>query len=259
VKVLAILQARTSSTRLPGKVLAPILGRPMLARHIERLRRCRQIDSLMVATSVDPSDDAIESLCREVTLPCHRGSLNDVLDRYHAAAHRIDPAPDHIVRVTGDCPLADPDVIDAVIRFHVDGGYDYTSNALEPSFPDGLDVEVIRSECLDEAWREAALPSEREHVMLFVYSHPERFRIGKVRSPVDLAHLRWTVDEPADLEVVNAIYAGLYPAKPDFTTADILAFLDTRPELKTLNTRHPRNEGLNRSLAAERTEARKEN
>jgi spore coat polysaccharide biosynthesis protein SpsF len=251
--ILAILQARFSSTRLPGKVLKPILGRPMLARHIERLRRCRKIDGLMVATSVDPSDDAIEALCGELDIPCFRGSLPDVLDRYYRAAMASEIEPEHIVRVTGDCPLADPELIDRVIEFHLDGGYDYSCNARDPfTFPDGLDVEVFRAACLERAWREATLPSQREHVTPFVYQHPEWFKIGDFKNTTDLSHLRWTVDEPADFELVRRIYEALYPANPAFTTPDILDYLEVHPELKTLNVGHQRNEGFQKSLEKDR-------
>lgn len=251
--ILAILQARVSSTRLPGKVLKPILGRPMLARHIERLRRCRRIDALIVATSDKPSDDPIEQLCSELDIPCFRGSLHDVLDRYYQAAIAFQDEPDHVVRVTGDCPLADPELIDRVIEFHLEGGYDYSCNAREPfTFPDGLDMEVFRLACLERAWREAALPSQREHVTPFIYQHPEWFKIGDFRSDVDLSHLRWTVDEPADFEVVRRIYEALYPDNPAFTTQDILNYLEAHPALKTLNVGHQRNEGFEKSLEKDR-------
>jgi spore coat polysaccharide biosynthesis protein SpsF len=245
--ILAILQARVSSTRLPGKVLKPILGRPMLLLQIERVRRAQGFDKLLVATSTDPSDDAIQSLCRKNGVDCTRGSLRDVLDRFYQAA--LPFKPKHVVRLTGDCPLADPEVIDRVIDVHLKGSFDYTSNALEPTYPDGLDVEVVRFASLAQAWREATLPSHREHVTLYVHQHPERFRIENVRSEQDLSALRWTVDEPADLEVVKRIYEGLYPKNPEFTTRDILSFLDRHADLKVLNTAHRRNEGLARSLA----------
>ena len=157
--ILGILQARASSRRLPGKVMKPILGRPMLERQIERLRRARRLDKLVVATSTDPSDDPIAALCRSLAVECFRGSLDDVLDRFYQAARRA--APRAVVRLTGDCPLADPAVIDQLIELHARGGYDYTSNTLTRSYPDGLDAEVTQLHCLEAAWREARLPSER--------------------------------------------------------------------------------------------------
>lgn len=247
--ILAILQARVSSTRLPGKVLKPILGQPMLARHIERLRRCRKIDKLMVATSDAASDDPLAKMCGDLGVACFRGSLEDVLDRFYKAATASSVVPQHLVRLTGDCPLADPELIDKVIQFHLDGAYDYTCNARgDFTFPDGLDVEVFRLECLERAWREATLPSQREHVTPYVYQHPESFRIGDFKNNVDLSYLRWTVDEPADFELVNRIYEALYPVNPAFATQDILDYLELHPELKTLNVGHQRNEGLLKSL-----------
>ena len=247
--ILAILQARVSSSRLPGKVLKPILDVPMLLRQLERLGRARKIDRLLVATSVEPSDDAIEELCRQHNIACFRGSLNDVLDRFYQAASPI--KAEHVVRLTADCPLADPELIDQVINFYLDGGYDYASNSVESSFPDGLDVEVFKFSCLEQAWHEARLPSQREHVTPFIHQQPQRFRIGHFRSPVDLSHLRWTVDMPKDFELVTMIYEALYPRKPEFSTADILNLLDQRPELVNWNTMYQRNEGYLKSIAAD--------
>ena len=193
--VLAILQARVTSTRLPNKVLAPILGQPMLARQIERLRRATTLDTLVVATSDDASDDPLAAMCAAIGVPWHRGSLNDVLARFQGACAVFGPA-DHVVRLTGDCPLADPAVIDAVVRHHLASGADYTANAIQPSWPDGLDVEVMRSAVLQRAFDEARLPSEREHVTPYIHKHPEWFSIGHVKGDQDLSCLRWTVDEP---------------------------------------------------------------
>lgn len=246
--VLAILQARVTSTRLPKKVLAPILGQPMLARQIERLRRATTLDKLVVATSDDASDDPLAAMCAAIGVPCHRGSLNDVLARFQGAASAFGPA-DHIVRLTGDCPLADPAVIDAVVLHHLSSGADYTANAIQPSWPDGLDVEVVKATVLQRAFDEARLPSEREHVTPYIHKHPELFRIEHVKGDRDLSSLRWTVDESADLAFVSEVYAALYPKNPAFDTAAILALLEQRPELAELNSQFVRNEGYAKSLA----------
>ena len=243
--ILGILQARVSSTRLPGKVLMPILGESMLLRQVERVRRATRVGRLMVATSIDPSDDPIEKLCRGNGVSVFRGSLDDVLDRFYRAAMPL--APDHVVRLTGDCPLADPELIDRVISFCLEGGFDYASNVVDPTFPDGLDVEVFRFSCLEQAWKEAGLPSQREHVTLFIHQQPGRFRIGSFRGEVDLSGLRWTVDGPEDFELVTEIYAALYPGNKEFTTRDVLDLLGRRPELATLNAHCGRNEGLRKS------------
>lgn len=251
--ILAILQARASSTRLPGKVLRPVLGRPLLALQLERVVRARRIDKLIAATSDRPDDDAIAALAQNEGVECFRGSLDDVLDRFYQAARPLNP--DYVVRLTGDCPLADPLVIDAVIDFCVSSGFDYASNALQPTFPDGLDVEVVRFSCLEEAWREARLASEREHVMPFIHRRGDRFKIGIYKNETDLSHLRWTVDEPEDLEFVTRVYESLYRQHPDFSTEDVLRLLEERPDLAAINARHKRNEG---SLASARKDARLE-
>lgn len=247
--ILGILQARASSRRLPGKVMKPILGRPMLERQIERLRRAKRMDALVVATSVDPSDDAIAALCQTLAVDCFRGSLEDVLDRFYQAARRY--VPRAVVRLTGDCPLADPLVIDRLIDLHATAGYQYTSNTLTRSYPDGLDAEVVDLDCLEAAWREARLPSEREHVTPFIYHHAERFRLGNLAQDDDLSHLRWVVDEPEDFAFISAVYEALYPADPAFTTGDVLALLQRRPDIAALMGQAPTNEGYQRSLAAD--------
>lgn len=248
--ILGLLQARVSSKRLPGKVLLPILRRPMLERQIERVRRARSLDRLAIATSTDPSDDPIEALAHDLGLDCHRGSLEDVLDRFYQAA--LAYRPSHIVRLTGDCPLADPTLIDRVVQTCVDGGCDYASNTLEPSWPDGLDAEAMRFEALAAAALEAALPSEREHVTAYMYKHPERFKLCGIRADRDLSALRWTVDEPEDFSFISRVYEALYPAKPAFDTADVLALLDANPEVGSAAAR-ARNEGYQTSLVRDRS------
>ena len=249
MEVLGVLQARVASSRLPGKVLRPLLGTPMIARQIERLRRTRTLQALVLATSTDPSDDALARWAQDAGVPVYRGSLGDVLDRFVGAARPY--APRHVARLTGDCPLADPAVIDLVVTRHLEGDTDYTSNTIEPTWPDGLDVEVMTMAALETAAREAPAQFQREHVTQFIVRQPERFRLRNVRADNDLSALRWTVDEPADFELVEAIYTALYPSKPAFGTADILAFLQHNPQWMTHNTQHARNEGLARSIARE--------
>ena len=248
--ILAILQARVTSSRLPGKVLKPIMGRPMLALQIERVLQAKQIDQLVIATSTDPSDDDLENLCRQINILCFRGSLNDVLDRFYQAAKSWQPQ--HVVRLTGDCPLIDPEIIDAVIDFYLAGGYDYAANSVQPTFPDGLDVEVFRFSLLEQAWKEATLSSQREHVTPFIHQQPERFRIGHYQNAEDLSHLRWTVDEPEDFDLVTRIYELLYPLNPKFRMMDVLAQLQQRTDLVTINQKFERNEGLKKSLNEDR-------
>ena len=238
-----------SSSRLPGKVLMPILGEPMLFRQIERLRRCSQIEILVVACSTDPSDDLLAQVCTERGVLYYRGHLNDVLQRFVEVARLHQPGT--VVRLTGDCPLTDPLVIDEVIRFFRSGNYDYASNCNPPMFPDGLDVEVMRFTCLEEAAREAVLPSHREHVTPFLRAHPGRYRLGNYANEVDQSHLRWTVDEPEDFQLVSLVYERLYRENPAFTTQDVLDLMGREPALQMLNTRFKRNEGARKSLLAD--------
>lgn len=244
--IVGVLQARVSSSRLPGKVLKPILGKPILQLQIERILKSQRIDRLVVATSVRPEDDALQSLCDSLKVPIYRGSLEDVLDRFYKAAAAY--PGEHVVRFTGDCPLADPNVIDEVIDFYLRGDYDYASNTVEPTYPDGLDIEVFRFSSLERAWREAQLSSEREHVTPYLFKRTEYFRVGSYKAEIDHSKLRWTVDEPEDFEVIRRIYEALYPVNPAFTYQDVLRLLERQPELTRLNAKFERNEGYQKSL-----------
>lgn len=220
---LAILQARMSSTRLPGKVLAPVLGEPMIARQIERLRRSRCIDALVVATSDAASDDPLAVWGQGAGVEVFRGSLHDVLGRFGALLE-TKPQATHVLRLTADCPLADWRVIDALVERHQAEGADYTNNVTPVrTFQHGLDAEVMRREALETAAREAADPYEREHVTPFIYRRPERFRLATLTREPSLAHLRWTVDLPEDLAFVRRVYERLYPGDPAFTSDDVVA------------------------------------
>lgn len=244
--ILGIVQARTASTRLPGKVLLTILGEPMLARQVERLERASSIDRLVIATTSDPSDDAVASLAAELGHDVYRGSVDDVLDRFYQVASPL--APTHIVRLTADCPLADWQLINRAVSTILSDDLDYVSTALRPTWPDGLDAEVLTFAALEAAWREARTPVEREHVTPFIIGRPERFRRASVESPVDLSELRWTVDEPRDFDFVTRIYEALYPSNAAFTTEDVLALLRQEPELVAINLGIERNEGLRLSI-----------
>jgi spore coat polysaccharide biosynthesis protein SpsF len=244
--ILAILQARVSSTRLPGKVLKTIIGKPMILHQLDRLRRVRSVDKLILATSTDDSDKPLINLCHREGIEWYAGSLDDVLDRFYQVASKF--TPDTIVRLTGDCPLTDSELIDQVIQFHIDGGYDHTSNSVEPTFPNGLDVSVFEHHCLEQAWREATLASDREHVDTFIWRQPDRFKVGHYKDTIDRSHLRWTVDEPEDFELISRIYGSLYPQNHNFTTDDILRLLDKNPEWSMINSRFTRNEGYKKSL-----------
>lgn len=235
MKTLIIVQARMTSTRLPGKVLKEVLGKTLLEYLVERLRRVKLADGFVIATTTNDTDEPIVALCRQLQVPCTRGSELDVLARYYEAAslHKADV----VVRVTSDCPLIDPTVIDHVIRFYREhrAPYDYVSNALTQSYPYGMATEVFAFEGLEQAYREATAEPEREHVTPFFYTHPERYRIGHVVHPQDLSHHRWTVDTPEDFELVRRVTEALYPGKPEFDMQDILALLEKHPDWVHIN------------------------
>jgi spore coat polysaccharide biosynthesis protein SpsF len=241
IKVLAILQARSSSSRLPRKVLKPILGVPMILRQIERELAVDLIDKLVVATSTDSSDDILVRTLEENNISVYRGSLDNVLDRFYQCSILF--KPEHIVRLTADCPLADPGVIDHVIQEHLEMDVDYTTNCSPPTWPDGLDVEIMKFTALASAWREAELPSELEHVTPFIRNHPKRFLQHNVANKRDISNLRWTVDEPEDLKFVREIYQRLYPTKCLFDYHDILNCLENNHSLSDINSKFNRNEG----------------
>lgn len=230
---LIIVQARMTSTRLPGKVLLPLAGEPMLMRLVERLCRVQRADGIVIATTTNVTDDPIAALCAQLGVPCHRGSEHDVLSRYADAA-RLHGA-DVVVRITSDCPLIDPALIDQVIATHEEGGSDYVSNMLPPTWPYGMAVEVFSAAALAQVHAEATQAAEREHVTPFIYWHPERYRLRNVASPVNLSHHRWTVDTPEDYELVRRLLETLHPINPEFTQADILTLLDIHPDWMTLN------------------------
>jgi len=244
MKTVAIIQARMSSTRLPGKVLADVGGKPLLWYVVARAQAARTLDQVVVATSMEGEDNAVEEFCAEASFECFRGSQYDVLDRYYQAARHFQA--EIVVRLTADCPLLDPDVIDKVVSAFQDGDFDYASNCVNRSYPDGLDTEVFRRAALERAWLEARLPSEREHVTPYIWKHPELFRLGSVQHSEDLSDLRWTIDEPEDLMFVRALYdsLGAFPSG----MAETIKLLKEHPELAEINKGFESNEGYEKSL-----------
>lgn len=236
-----VVQARIGSTRLPGKVLLPLQGDTVLGHLVGRLGRCERVDRIVIATTELPADDAVEAEARRLGVESMRGSETDLLDRHAAAAGRfgIDP----VVRITSDCPLADPAVVDAAVaRFlgaRAEGrAVDIVTNTREGrrTYPRGLDVEVVRRELLEKA-RGLVPPDapEREHATLWFYRHPEGLDIEDLVAATDASAHRWTLDTPEDLELIRRVYAELYPRKPAFDTADVLRLLAERPEIAALN------------------------
>jgi spore coat polysaccharide biosynthesis protein SpsF len=256
-RTLAIIQARMGSSRLPGKVLLDIGGEPMLVRVFERARRASTLAGVMVATTDDPSDDPIAQLCKKRHYPVYRGSVHDVLDRYyHAARSRV---ADVVVRLTADCPVIDPTVIDRTVNAYfgrtekqdqvlskreriilppTPASYDFVANRLPPpftrSYPIGLDVEVCSFGALEYAWETADQKHQREHVMPFFYEEKGRFNVLLVNHEPDYGALRWTVDTPEDLELLTHIYSH-FNNRDDFSWLDVLKLWQEKPELFQIN------------------------
>ena len=249
MKTLAVIQARMGSTRLPGKVLADIGGVPMLQRVIDRTKAVQAIDDLVVATTMNPEDDALAEWLEESNIACFRGSSDDVLARFVDAA--TERNGELIVRVTADDPLKDPDIMSQLIaRMQQDPLLDYASNTIDPTWPEGLDMEVIRLSALKHAHREATLRSDREHVTPFIWNRPATFRLVNIRFEKDLSHWRLTVDKPADLELIRMIFSR-FADNPLVRFQEIVSWLEERPELLAINAGTIRNEGYLKSLDTE--------
>lgn len=236
-KTLAIIQARTASTRLPRKVMTKLSGEPMLTRVVRRTKRAKRLDDALVATSTSDEDDVIEDLCSWEGWACFRGSEADVLDRYFQAAKDYEGDP--IVRITADCPLIDPGLIDELVAVFEGGEWDYASNTLEPrTFPRGLDAEVISFEALQRAWEDDENPAWREHVTPYIYRNPERFRLKRLAHDEDLSDMRWTVDTPEDQELIRRIYAA-FDGDDHFTWREVLGLLEERRDWVEINRHVP--------------------
>ncbi len=236
--ILAIVQARTSSTRLPGKVLRPILGRPMILQQLDRIGRARSIDRIVVATSVEASDDELAGVLAAAGSTVRRGPLDDVLSRFITVMDEF--APTAVVRLTGDNPLVDPDVIDVVVAEHLRSGADYTANGLPPrTYPYGLDVEVFRADALRRLAGTPTTPEEREHVTLGLYRRVGEYLTHGVTQRPDRSRLRWTVDVPEDLEWVSGIFER-FADEPGFGQEDVVRLLQQEPALvRTLDQVRP--------------------
>ncbi len=232
MKITAIIQARMGSTRLPGKVLLDVAGQSMLARVVRRVRRARRLDGLVVATSEATADAPIVEECRRLGVDVFRGAEADVLDRYHQAA--VEHKAEVVVRITSDCPLIDPGVIDRVVAEFRHVRPDYASNVLRRTWPRGLDTEVITGDALARAWTEAKQPFERAHVTPYVYRHPERFELHSVAQPEDRSDGRWTVDSQADLDFVRAVYER-FDGLDQFSWHHVDRLLLNEPSLTELN------------------------
>ena len=250
MKYLVLIQARCGSSRLPNKVLKKFGEKTDLQWVVERVNRSSLIDEVMVITSIEKNNLPLIKLCAELGVRIFVGSEGDVLDRYYQAAKLINP--EYVIRVTGDCPLFDWRYLDLAIQT-METDTDYMSEITE-SFPDGLDIEIMKFSALREAWKNAELASEREHVTLYIRNHPEKFKIQNLECPIKgINNKRWTLDEPDDYIFISKIYENfLKKNKIDFITEDILNFLIQNPELESINSSIGRNEGLAKSLREDR-------
>lgn len=245
--ITTIIQARIGSTRLSGKVLLPLGGKTVLENVVARVKRAKQIREAIVATSDGGEDDKIVELCERKGIKYFRGSLDDVLDRYYQAVKHFQA--ENICRITADCPLIDPEVIDGVAQKYLEGGYDYVANNHPvATYPDGFDVEIFSFKALEKTWREAVLPSEREHVTAYIWNHSDKFKIYNVKNDIDLSNYRLTIDESKDYELLKEIFKEV----ADLTTPKILKFLDEHQAVKNINAKITRDEGYYKSLAKDK-------
>lgn len=247
-KIVAIIQARMGSTRLPGKILKTVMGKPLLWYMFNRLHYSHTIDLSVLATSTSPQDNVIEDFAQKYNINLFRGSEQDVLDRYYKAATRY--KADIIIRLTGDCPLIDPKIIDKVVNYFLENTeqVDYVQTAL--SFPDGVDTEVFSYEALEKAWQNATKKSEREHVTPYIWKNTDIFKINAIENDQNLSNLRLVVDYEEDFQVVSEILKNLYKTNSIFYTEDVLNFLEKRPDLQQLNKHRVwRDEGYLKAVA----------
>jgi spore coat polysaccharide biosynthesis protein SpsF (cytidylyltransferase family) len=244
--ILAAIQVRTASTRFPQKVLKKIKGKTILELFIDRVKCCKQIDKIVIATTENTGDDIVVKMAQEMELEWVRGSEMDLLDRFYKCAKLYNP--DIIVRVTPDDPFVDPEVLDHGIQIFKENDVDFVTNHFEPTFPEGLDVEIYSYRTLQIAWKEAKLASDREHCYPYILKNPNKFKTINFTQNQDNSHLRWTIDHECDFEMTKVIYDHLYDTKPIFLQKDILEVLKKHPDIAEMNSEIKRKEGLYISL-----------
>ncbi|MGN6397703.1 MAG: cytidylyltransferase domain-containing protein [Mucilaginibacter sp.] len=240
-KTVMVVQARMSSSRLPGKVMLPVLGKSLLYRMIERLRQVHHKVYVVVATSCEREDDIVEKESLGMGVACFRGNLNNLLDRHYQAACLFNAG--NLVKIPSDCPLIDGQIIDEVLSFYFagNGKYDYVSNLHPATFPDGNDVEIMSMDCLYKTWKEAKRPLELEHTTPYIWENPGKFNIGNYTWATGLDYSmshRFTIDYEADYQFIKRVYEELYPVNPRFSCGDILALLDAKPEIYDINAKY---------------------
>ena len=250
MRFLVLIQARCGSSRLPGKVMKEFAGKTSIEWVVDRVKRSRHVDEVMVITSIEKNNLPLIALCAGLGIRVSVGSENDVLDRYYQTAKLLQP--EYVIRITADCPLFDWRYLDMAIE-QLEENTDYMGQ-MEDSFPDGLDIEIMKFSALKESWKLAELTSEREHVTQYIRKHPEKFKIQNLSCPIPgIAEKRWTLDEEEDYKVIHEIYCHFHSmGKEDFVTEDILEFLRECPEIEEINKKFARNEGLQKSIAEDR-------
>ena len=241
--ICAIIQARMGSSRLPGKMTELLGSKPLIWHVIDRVKKAKLVDKVVLATSVDPANNVLMQKAEEFGIKAFAGDEDDVLDRFYRCAK--DAGADAVIRITGDCPFIDPDIIDGVVSLFKESEGDYASNIHPPTYPDGMDVEVFSFTALEKAWSEAKLKSEREHVTPYIWKNKDIFRQANMTNNVDLSDMRLTVDEREDLVFMNEVLKRL---DGEFTLADIVKVIRDNPDLKTINDDFERNEGYEKSL-----------
>lgn len=243
--IIGILQARTGSSRLPNKVLYEIRGKTLLEIYIERVKHSRLIEKIVIATTTRSEDDVIEKISEKLEVDYFRGSENDLVNRYYQCAKKYHA--DIIVRLSSDNPFVDFRVLDRAVQIFKDNEVDFVTNHFQPTYPEGLDVEVYSLHTLEKLWKEAKLLSEREHVFPYIQNHPDQFKIINFRQDNDYSHLRWVIDHKCDYQMTKVIYDYLYEKNPIFLQEDILELLGDHPEIAAMNSHIPRKEGVNKS------------
>ena len=250
--IVGIIQARMGSTRLPGKIMRDVCGKPMLEMMIERVRRSKTLEKIVIATSTNKEDDIIVEFCNKMNVDFYRGSENDLIARYKGASDMF--GVDVVVRLTSDTPIMDSYVIDKVVDVYVKNDYDFVSNCypMPRTYPDGMNVEVFSAKILDEAFKESKKPSEREHVTFFMWMNTERYKIFRVDYDRDVSMYRFNLDYPEDYTVLKSIFEGLYPKNPMFTMEDAIKWLDENPDVFKINSHIKPGSGFYRSLDSDK-------
>lgn len=245
-KITVMIQARTQSIRLPNKVLASIENQSLISHIIERLKSSKTVEQIILATSSRKEDDRLVEIANKWKISSFVGDENDVLSRFYHAAVKFNADP--IIRITGDCPLVDPDLLDKMMKLYLKNSYDYVSNTITPTYPDGLDIEIFSIDALTKSFNEAKLESEREHVTPYIWKNPEKFHLYNFKNSEDQSEFRWCVDEQEDLELIRKIYANFKP-RTIFSFNDVIEFLKLNPKISKINNTIKRNEGYQKSIS----------